>query len=96
MKRGRLQRDLSGFCSEVCEVLVSRGVTPSVRLVRAEWVAMGGSAPSFTDLLPLVRKWLAKRRNGRRVRALVRSYGRLDPVERGAAMLLMKQMKGSP
>lgn len=79
-------------CADCCEALVAAGVYPAARAVRAEWVRRCGEGPSYRDLLPILRRWVLKRRNSRRVRALVKSYGRLDPVERMAfAELLAKE-----
>lgn len=88
-----MRPDRTKACAESCEALVAVGVYPSPKRVRAEWVRRYGSAPSFTDLLPVLRKWVAKRRNSRRVRSLLKSYGRLDPVERGAFDRLVAQTK---
>lgn len=84
-------RDRSKSCAEVCDRLVASGVYPNARTVRAEWVRIHGAAPSFTDLLPMLRKWITKRRNSRRVKALMRGYGKLDPVERLSFIDLLKQ-----
>jgi hypothetical protein len=88
-----MRRDRVKTCAEVCESLAVSGVYPNARQVRAEWVRRYGAAPSFTDLLPVLRKWVAKRRNSRRVKSLLRSYGRLDPVERGAFVEVVSQSK---
>ncbi len=85
-------RDRVRACAECCEALVAANVQPTARTVRAEWVRRHGAAPSFTDILPPLRKWLAKRRNSRRVKALVRAYCRLDPVERDAVASILSQL----
>lgn len=85
-------RDSERACAECCEALVASNTQPTARLVRAEWVRRYGTAPSFTDILPPLRKWLQKRRNGRRVKALVRAYCRLDPVEREAVGSIISKL----
>ena len=87
-----MRRDRVQVCAELCEALVAANVQPTARLVRAEWVKRYGTGPSFTDLLPLMRRWLSKRRNSRRVKALVRAYCRLDPVEREAVGSILSQL----
>ena len=87
-----MKRDRIRTCAELCEALVATNVQPTARLVRAEWVKRYGNAPSFTDLLPPMRRWLSKRRNSRRVKALVRAYCRLDPVERDAVGSILSQL----
>lgn len=80
------------ICAEVCEAFVAANVQPTARMVRDVWVKRYGTAPSFTVMLPVMRKWLTKRRNSRRVRALVRAYSRLDPVERESVMRFLSQL----
>jgi hypothetical protein len=87
-----MKRDKVRVCAEVCEALVATNVQPTVRLVYAEWRDRYGVAPSFTDILPPFRKWMTKRRNSRRVKALVRAYTRLDPVERDAVQSILSQL----
>ena len=84
--------DLARTCSECCEALVAANIQPTARSVRSEWVRRHGNAPSFTDILPPLRKWLSKRRNSRRVKALVRAYCRLDPVEREAVGSIISKL----
>lgn len=91
-----MRSDRVKTCAEVCESLAVSGVYPNARQVRAEWVRRHGTAPSFTVLLPELRKWMQKRRNSRRVKALVRAYRRLDPVERVAFVEVVSQpMEGT-
>lgn len=87
-----MRRDRVRTCAEVCEVLVAANVQPTARSVREEWVRRYGTAPSFTHILPPLRKWVSKRRKSRRVKALVRAYCRLDPVERDAVGSILSQL----
>lgn len=87
-----MRRDRIRTCAEVCEVLVAANVQPTARAIRAEWLRRYGAAPSFTDILPPMRKWLSKRRNSRRVKSLVRAYCRLDPVERESVQAILSQL----
>jgi hypothetical protein len=87
-----MKHDKVRVCAEVCESLVDSNVQPTARTVRAEWQRRYGAAPSFTDILPPLRKWLSKRRNSRRVKALIRAYCRLDPVEREAVGSILSQL----
>lgn len=87
-----MKRDNVRVCAEVCEALVAANVQPTARAIRAEWLRRYGSAPSFADILPPMRKWMSKRRNSRRVKALVRAYCRLDPVEREAVGSILSQL----
>lgn len=87
-----MKRDRAKTCAEICEALVAAGVQPTARSIRAEWVKRYDAAPSFSDLLPPMRKWLNKRRNSRRVKALVRAYIRLDAVERDAVGSILSQL----
>jgi hypothetical protein len=87
-----MKYDRVKICAEVCEALIAQGVQPTVRAVYAEWVRRYVVAPSFSDILPPFRKWMGKRRNSRRVKAFVKAYCRLDPVERDAVQTIMKQL----
>lgn len=87
-----MKYDRVNICAGICEALIAQGIQPTVRAVHKEWVTRYVVAPSFRDILPPFRKWMGKRRNSRRVKAFVKAYCRLDPVERDAVHTIMEQL----
>ena len=69
---------------DAAEAILSAGKRPTGRSVRAWLVERDGSAPSYRDIVPVLRAWREKRRASRRVRKLLAAYDALDPEERRA------------
>lgn len=87
-----MKRDTARICGEICEYLLAAEVGPTARCIRTEWLKRYGEAPSFTDILPHQRKWISRRKNSRRVKALVRAYRRLDLLERESVDEMIAQI----
>ena len=67
----------------VCAALAD-GERPTVRGIRERLAADWTATPSFRDIVPVIRAWRERHRQGRAVLNVAASYNRLDPEQRAA------------